>query len=290
MKDSASAWDRTSASRCREIIPRFRRVEVQCRNQITAAQTLVEGDGITPSPALTNILDVEFSDGDGLQRNRRNAGRQRGRTKTMATVSSSRSTSRSTKNESLTGRYAFARSQQVFPLGGLGFGAGSRLPQFAQSSPTRVQLVSFSLLSTLSATKINEVRFGYSRYRTSFNALDASVDPASFGTATVPFNMGTGKTGLPEIDFWWDVRKRGGERIQYSARTHQPEFPDTRQLHMAERTPHDEVWRRVSAGLNRAASMTTWNADYFRLDSTRAAWRCAPGIRRIRSNAAMRAR
>src|SRR6202011_6060589 len=99
-----------------------------------------------------------------------------------------------TSTESITGRYAFARSQQVFPLGGLGFGAGSRLPLFAQSSPTRVQLVSVSLLSSLTPTKINEVRFGHSRYRTSFNSLDAT-DPASFGTAAVSFNLGTGKLG-----------------------------------------------------------------------------------------------
>src|SRR5207302_9739072 len=106
-----------------------------------------------------------------------------------------------TSTESLTGRYAFARSRQVFPLGGLGFGAGSRLPQFAQSSPTRVQLLSASLLSTLSSTKINEVRFGYSRYRTSFSGLDGNSDPASFGTSASPFNLGSGKLGLPEIDF-----------------------------------------------------------------------------------------
>jgi hypothetical protein len=169
-------------------------------NQITAAQTLVEGDGITPSPALTNILLSSFpsaTDFNGI------AGTLAGSVQDKNDGDSFivKVDQQITKNESLTGRYAFARSQQVFPLGGLGFGAGSRLPQFAQSSPTRVQLLSFSLLSTLSATKINEVRFGYSRYRTSFNALDASVDPASFGTATVPFNMGTGKTGLPEIDF-----------------------------------------------------------------------------------------
>src|SRR5579872_757717 len=99
--------------------------------------------------------------------------------------------------ESLTGRYAFARSDQTFPLGAIGgFGSGSRLPQFAQTSPTRVQVVSLSLLSTLSATRINEVRFGYSRYRTSFSGVDASFDPASVG-----LNLGTGKTGLPEFDF-----------------------------------------------------------------------------------------
>jgi len=102
-----------------------------------------------------------------------------------------------TDTELLTGRYAFARNYQVFPFGSPGgYGAGSRLPQFAQTSPTRVQVVSLSFLSTLSATKINEVRFGYSRYRTSFSALDANFDPTTIG-----LNFGTGKLGLPEFDF-----------------------------------------------------------------------------------------
>src|SRR5581483_327274 len=99
--------------------------------------------------------------------------------------------------EQLTGRYAFGRSSQVFPLGNNGgFGKGSRLPQFAQTSPTRVQVFSASWLSTLSSTKINEVRFGYSRYRTSFSSLDAKFD-----TSTLGLNFGTNKTGLPEFDF-----------------------------------------------------------------------------------------
>src|SRR5579863_1103113 len=102
-----------------------------------------------------------------------------------------------TNTEQLTGRYAFGQSYQVFPLGNNGgFGKGSRLPQFAQTSPTRVQVVSVSLLSTLSPTRINEVRFGYSRYRTSFSSLDANFDPASIG-----LDLGTGKLGLPEFDF-----------------------------------------------------------------------------------------
>lgn len=102
-----------------------------------------------------------------------------------------------TNSELLTGRYTFAQSDQVFPFGSPGgFGAGSRLPQFAQTSPARVQVASFSLLSTLSASKINEVRFGYSRYRTSFSSLDANFDPT-----TVGLNFGTGKLGLPEFDF-----------------------------------------------------------------------------------------
>jgi Carboxypeptidase regulatory-like domain/TonB-dependent Receptor Plug Domain/TonB dependent receptor len=102
-----------------------------------------------------------------------------------------------TNTELLTGRYAFSQSDQVFPFGSPGgFGAGSRLPQFAQTSPARVQLVSASLLSTLSTSRINEVRFGYSRYRTSFSSLNASFDPNSIG-----LNLGTGKLGLPEFDF-----------------------------------------------------------------------------------------
>jgi Carboxypeptidase regulatory-like domain/TonB-dependent Receptor Plug Domain/TonB dependent receptor len=102
-----------------------------------------------------------------------------------------------TNTELLTGRYAFGQSDQTFPLGNNGgFGKGSRLPQFAQTSPTRVQVVSLSLLSTLSSSRINEVRFGYSRYRTSFSSLDANFDPASIG-----LDFGTGKLGLPEFDF-----------------------------------------------------------------------------------------
>lgn len=169
-------------------------------NQITAAQTLVEANGVTPSPALTNILTTFFPAATGFNGV---AGTLPGSVQDKNSVDSliAKIDHQISQSESLTGRYAFARSQQVFPLGGLGFGAGSRLPEFAQSSPTRVQLVSVSLLSTVSATRINEVRFGYSRYRTSFTALDSNIDPASFGTAAVPFNMGTSKLGLPEIDF-----------------------------------------------------------------------------------------
>ncbi len=97
----------------------------------------------------------------------------------------------------LTGRYAFARNYQVFPLGSEGgFGAGSRLADFSQTSPTRVQVLSASWLSTLSPSRINEVRFGYTRYRTSFSSLNANWDPAANG-----LNFGTGKLGLPEFDF-----------------------------------------------------------------------------------------
>jgi Carboxypeptidase regulatory-like domain len=162
---------------------------VPTQQQISDAQVLAVGNGVAPSSALTSILGfyplsvtgnlpghvADKNDVDSF----------------IAKIDHQISSS-----ESITGRYGFARSEQVFPLGGLGFGAGSRLPQFAQVSPTRVQLVSVSLLSTLGPSKINEVRFGYSRYRTSFNSLDANFDPNSLG-----INFGTGKLSLPEFDF-----------------------------------------------------------------------------------------
>jgi hypothetical protein len=172
---------------------------VPTQAQIAGAQTLVSGNGIAPSPALTNILGTFTS----LPRYDGTSGILAGTDLDKNSVDSFivKIDHQLTNTESLTGRYALASNQQIFPLGGLGFGAGSRLPGFAQTSPTRVQLLSASLLSELSGMKLNEVRFGYSRYRTSFSALDANIDPASFGTSAVPFNLGTGKTGLPEIDF-----------------------------------------------------------------------------------------
>jgi hypothetical protein len=97
---------------------------------------------------------------------------------------------------SLAVRYAFGQSNQQFPLGSLGgFGSGSRLGPFAQVSPTRVQVVSASLLSTLSSSHLNELRFGYTRFRNSFTSLDAE-NPFTGG---LDFN--TGHAGLPELDF-----------------------------------------------------------------------------------------
>jgi hypothetical protein len=103
-----------------------------------------------------------------------------------------------TKSTTFTGRYAFGQSDQAFPLGSLGgFGSGSRIANFEQLSPTRVQVLSTSLLSTLSSSQLNELRFGYSRFRTNFNSKDeATITPASLG-----LDLGTSHNGLPEIDF-----------------------------------------------------------------------------------------
>ncbi|HVS88287.1 MAG TPA: TonB-dependent receptor [Candidatus Acidoferrum sp.] len=106
----------------------------------------------------------------------------------------------------LSGRYAFGQNAQEFPFGSLGgFGSGSRISSFAQASPTRVQVISTSLLTTLSPTKLNELRFGYSRFRVNFTSID-QLDPTTLGNG---FNLGNGKLGLPEIDFNGDIENLG---------------------------------------------------------------------------------
>ena len=174
---------------------------VPTQQQISNAQAIAAQGGVAtggapvpPSPALTAILG-QFPKATGANSA---SGTVVGGVHDLNSVDSfiAKIDHQMTPSEYLTGRYAFARSQQQFPLGGLGFGAGSRLPQFAQTSPTRVQLISLSLLSNLRPSKINEIRFGYSRYRTSFSALDANTD-----FSAPDLNFGTGKLGLPEIDF-----------------------------------------------------------------------------------------
>jgi hypothetical protein len=172
---------------------------VPTATQITNAQAIAQGgfvggSPVPTNPALTAILD-QFPIATGFNGT---TGTAVGGVHDKNDVNSliAKVDHQINSSESLNVRYAYAGSQQTFPLGGLGFGAGSRLPQFAQTSPTRVQLVSASLLTTLSSTKINEIRFGYSRYRTSFSSLDANTD---FSAPTLDF--GTGKLGLPEIDF-----------------------------------------------------------------------------------------
>jgi hypothetical protein len=169
---------------------------VPTQSQIADAQVIAAGNGVPPSPALTAMLNLFPAPTNTDSFNGTAPGHVQDKNDVDSFIA--KIDHQISSSESLTGRYAFARSQQVFPLGGLGFGAGSRLPQFAQSSPTRVQLISFSLLSTLSAHKINEIRFGYSRYRTSFDSLNAGFDPSTLGPN---FDVGTGKLGLPEIDF-----------------------------------------------------------------------------------------
>ena len=164
-------------------------------NQVALAKVLAAANGVTPAPWIDKLLAL-FPTPTGFN----------GSTGTLpGTVADKNDVNsfivkidhQATQNEIVTGRYAFAQSTQVFPLGGVGSFSASRLPQFAQTSPTRVQIVSLSLLSTLSSSFINEVRFGYSRYRTSFSSQDASFDPLQ----QLGLDFGTGRLSMPEIDF-----------------------------------------------------------------------------------------
>jgi len=103
-------------------------------------------------------------------------------------------------NNLLTGRYYIGDSLQLFPLALTG---GGLLPNYDTSTPTRVQLISISYVSTLSPSVTNEVRLGWNRFAEGFFPQDRSFDPTTIGLDNVPFG-GTGTLnpynfGLPTI-------------------------------------------------------------------------------------------
>ena len=67
-------------------------------------------------------------------------------------------------------------------------------------TPTRVQLVSISLDSVLSTTKVNDLRFGWNRFAEGFLPQDRNFNPGSIGFCDVPVTFGTcNSSGLPDI-------------------------------------------------------------------------------------------
>jgi hypothetical protein len=98
----------------------------------------------------------------------------------------------------LSGRYFFGQSDQSFPLGLAG---GNNLPGTNTTSPIRTQLVSISHVTVLSDTKVNELRFGWNRYKQNFFPQDAAV----FGNPNSSIGLNNGVTrerdfGLPQIN------------------------------------------------------------------------------------------
>jgi hypothetical protein len=93
----------------------------------------------------------------------------------------------------LSGRYFYGDSKQSFPLA---LSGGGILPGFNTYTPTRVQLVSISLVSALAPNKVNEARLGWNRFAEGFFPQDRSFHPSSIG-----LNLGTGSAdqGLPVI-------------------------------------------------------------------------------------------
>src|SRR5690348_6683767 len=85
------------------------------------------------------------------------------------------------KDNQLTGRYFYGTSDQSFPLAIL---AGNILPGYNTTTPTKVHLVSLALLNVISSTKVNEVRFGFNRFKEGFFPQDSDFDPRSIGLNT----------------------------------------------------------------------------------------------------------
>jgi Carboxypeptidase regulatory-like domain/TonB dependent receptor len=85
------------------------------------------------------------------------------------------------KDNQLTGRYFYGTSDQSFPLAIL---AGNILPGYNTVTPTKVHLVSISYLKVLSSTKVNELRFGFNRFKEGFFPQDSDFDPRSIGLNT----------------------------------------------------------------------------------------------------------
>ena len=93
----------------------------------------------------------------------------------------------------LTARYYYSTSSQSFPLG---LGGTGDLPGYNTVTPTNVNLLSVSYLTTISSTKVNEVRFGYNRFYETFLPQDTAFDPSSIGLDS---GAGTKDFGLPKI-------------------------------------------------------------------------------------------
>jgi hypothetical protein len=98
----------------------------------------------------------------------------------------------------ISGRYFFGDSTQQFPLALNA--TGGQLPGYDTITPTRVQLVSISLVSVLSPTKVNEFRYGWNRFAEGFFPQDQNFNPSSIGFCNVPSTFSNcNSEGLPII-------------------------------------------------------------------------------------------
>jgi hypothetical protein len=101
-------------------------------------------------------------------------------------------------SNNVSGRYFFGDSTQQFPLALNA--TGGQLPGFDTVTPTRVQLVSITLDSVLSPTKVNEFRYGWNRFAEGFFPQDKNFDPNSIGFCNTPSTFSTcDSQGLPII-------------------------------------------------------------------------------------------
>ena len=92
-------------------------------------------------------------------------------------------------NNLLTGRYYIGDSTQLFPLALVG---GGLVPGYNTMTPTRVQLVSISYVSTITPSIVSEARLGWNRFAEGFFPQDRNFDPSSIGL----------DTGADALRFW----------------------------------------------------------------------------------------
>jgi hypothetical protein len=98
----------------------------------------------------------------------------------------------------ISGRYFFGDSTQQFPLALNA--TGGQLPGYDTVTPTRVQLVSISLVSVLSPTRVNELRYGWNRFAEGFFPQDQNFNPNSIGYCNTPVTFSTcDSKGLPIV-------------------------------------------------------------------------------------------
>jgi hypothetical protein len=105
-------------------------------------------------------------------------------------------------NNNLSGRYYYSNSEQAFPLAISP--TGGQLPGGNTVTPTIVHLVSLSLVTTVSSTRVNEARLGWNRFYEAFLPADGSFHPDTTGlcmavTGTPCPTSGAGDSGLPSI-------------------------------------------------------------------------------------------
>ncbi|HTZ98557.1 MAG TPA: carboxypeptidase regulatory-like domain-containing protein [Terriglobales bacterium] len=102
------------------------------------------------------------------------------------------------QSNNISGRYFFGDSTQQFPLALNA--SGGQLPGFDTVTPTRVQLVSVSLVTVVSPTKVNELRYGWNRFAEGFFPQDASFNPGSIGFCNVPTTFSScNSSGMPIV-------------------------------------------------------------------------------------------
>ena len=97
------------------------------------------------------------------------------------------------KNDLVTGRYFFGKSNQSAPLAIVG---GNLLPGYNTVVPTQVQVASLSLTHVISSRALVEVRGGWDQFKETFSPEDSTLDPASLGLNTT---SNPNDFGLPVI-------------------------------------------------------------------------------------------